>query len=213
MASTENFAFVLVRPRSAGNIGSVARALKNMGFVDLRIVSPSVPPKSRMASSMAVHGGDVLQSAQVFDSLNDAIADRTLTVGTTCRAGLYRSAMRMRSLREAVPELVTLARENQVAILFGPEDTGLTNREIKLCQRLITIRTAPEYSSLNLAQAVLLVAYELMMSMGTRAPLAGEAMQFASAAEVDAMLERMKEALLGIGFLPEDNPDHIMFAL
>ncbi len=210
MAELDRFAFVLLRPQSAGNIGSAARALKNMGFTDLRLVAPAASPRSRPALSMAVHARDVLSGARTCETLAEALDDRTLTVGTTCRGGAYRSAVRQ--LREAAVELAALSESNRVALIFGPEDTGLTNRELKLCERLVTIPAAPGYPSLNLAQAVLVVAYELMMAGSTAVP-PGESPEYAPAMEVDTMLERMKEALLAIGFLPENNPEHIMFAL
>jgi len=159
---------------------------------------------------MAVHGRDVLRKAQRYPSLGEALADRTLAVGTTCRAGLYRSGAI--ALREAAAQLAAEATQNRVAIIFGPEDTGLVNRELKLCQRLITIPTAPEYPSLNLAQAVMLVAYELMMAAGAARDLPA-AQPHAPAGAVDAMMERLGEALISIGFLPADNPEHIMYAL
>src|SRR5579864_3140398 len=160
-----NFAFVLVRPLQAGNVGSAARALKNMGLGDLRLVAPRAGASGRAAAAMAVHAGDVLRNAQRYDSLGAALTDCTLAVGTTCRPGLYRSGVV--ALREAAVQLAAEAAANRVAIIFGPEDTGLVNRELKLCQRLVTIPTAPGYPSLNLAQAVMLVAYELMMAGGT----------------------------------------------
>jgi len=205
-----NFAFVLVRPLQAGNVGSAARALKNMGLGDLRLVAPTAAAGGRAAASMAVHAGDVLRNAQRYDGLGPALEDRTLAVGTTCRPGLYRSGVV--ELREAAAQLVAEAAANRVAIIFGPEDTGLTNRELKFCQRLVTIPTAPEYPSLNLAQAVMLVAYELMMAAGAAREMP-TAEPRAPAAAVDAMTERLSEALVSIGFLPADNPEHIMFAL
>ena len=183
MNLARRIAFVLCRPMQSGNLGSVARALKNMGFTDLRLVAPVASTRDRAATSMAVHGGDVLSASTIHRDLASALADRTLTVGTTCRPGVYRSGVV--SLRSAASELVTAAAVNRVACVFGPEDHGLTNDELKACQRLITIPTADDYRSLNLAQAVMLVAYEL----------------------------RMADALVEIGFLPADNPDHIMFAL
>jgi tRNA/rRNA methyltransferase len=205
-----NFAFVLVRPLQAGNVGSAARALKNMGLGDLRLVAPTTAAGGRVAASMAVHAGDVLRNAQSYDGLGAALADCTLAVGTTCRPGLYRSGVV--ELREAAAQLVAEAAANRVAIIFGPEDTGLTNRELKFCQRLVTIPTAPKYPSLNLAQAVMLVAYELMMAAGAAREMPA-AEPHASAAAVDAMMERLSEALVSIGFLPAENPEHIMFAL
>src|SRR5208337_2873469 len=109
-----------------------------------------------------------------------------------------------------------IAGANKIAIVFGREDRGLTNRELKLCQRLITIPTAPEYPSLNLAQAVMVVAYELMMAANESAAAKADGARtphFVEASTSDSMLERMAEALISIGFIPDDNPDHIMFAL
>lgn len=204
----DRFAFVLFRPKAPGNVGAAARALKNMGFSDLRLVAPQCPHTA--GAAMAVHGGDLLAAAQVYPGLAAALADRSLVVGTTARTGLYRSETQ--PIRDAAPALVNEAEGNRIALLFGPEDFGLTNEELKLCQRLVTIPTAPAYPSLNLAQAVLIVAYEVMLAAGAARETRG-ASALGSAAEVEAMLARMAEALVAIGFLPEDNPDHIMFAL
>ncbi|MGH7863367.1 MAG: RNA methyltransferase [Candidatus Binataceae bacterium] len=210
MGVAENFAFVLVRPRSAGNIGAAARALKNMGFADLRLAGPAAA-NGRMARAMAVHARDVLDGARRFATLGDAVADSSVVVGTTCRSGPYRNDAR--EIRGGAPELAQLAASNRVALVFGTEDRGLTNRELKLCQRLVTIPGAPDYRSLNVAQAVMVTAYELMLAVQPRPDAEHRPAQLAPAGEVDAMLERMGEALVSIGFLPADNPDHIMFAL
>ncbi len=213
MASRERFAFVLFRPQSAGNIGAAARALKNMGFDDLRLVAPGTL-NSREAAAMAVHADDVLARATVYPDLAAALADCSVAVGTTSRRGGYRS--RAYPLRVAAAELEAIAGSNKIAIVFGREDRGLTNRELKLCNRLITIPTAAEYPSLNLAQAVVVVAYELMMAADESAAAAIEAARaphFVAAAISDPMLARMEHALVSIGFIPDDNPDHIMFAI
>ncbi len=208
----DQFAFVLVRPKQAGNIGSAARAIKNMGFDDLRLVAPEASSKSNPAHAMAVHANDVLAHAKIFPSLGVAVEDCNLTVGTTCRTGPYREAVR--PLRESAIELAQASQVNRIAIIFGAEDTGLTNRELKFCQKLITIPASAEYASINLAQAVILCAYELRMALlGSELRGAAEPPQLASATAVNAAMERLKEALLSIGFLPEENPDHIMFTL
>lgn len=209
MTALDQIAFVLFSPKSSGNVGAAARALKNMGFADLRLVAPR-DYDPRVAAAMAVHAGDVLARARIFPDLAAAIDDRTLTVGTTCRVGPYRSETR--ALRDAAPLLIAESAVNRIAIVFGPEDFGLTNVEIAQCQRLITIPTAPDYPSLNLAQAVIVVAYELMLIAGA-AQTPVEADEFAPANAVDAMHRRMAEALVAIGFLPEDNPDHLMLTL
>lgn len=212
MGARDRFAFVLFKPQLAGNIGAAARAIKNMGFDDLRLVAPGPmnrAVKNREAVAMAVHAGDVLAGAKTYHDLASALEDCSITVGTTARRGGYRS--RAQPLRAAAAELATLSQTNKIALVFGREDRGLTNREIKLCDRLVTIPTAPEYPSLNLAQAVVVVAYEIMMA--ANAPSASETPQFASAVDIDAMLERMAAALVSIGFLPAENPDHIMLSM
>jgi tRNA/rRNA methyltransferase len=203
-------AFVLVTPRQAGNIGAAARALKNMGFADLRIVAPAPSRKSRAATTMAVHGRDVLAAAREYPNLAAAVADCSMVVGTTCRPGPYRAGAA--AVRDAAREMASMGPDNRLALVFGPEDRGLANRELKLCHRLVTIPSSPGYASLNLAQAVLIVAYELMLAaLGAAEPRGAPAM--APAEEVEAMMTRMVDALLAIGFLPADNPDHIMFTI
>lgn len=209
MTPLEQFAFVLCSPKYSGNVGAAARALKNMGFADLRLVAPR-DYDPRTASRMAVHAGDVLERTRIFPDLAAALEDRTLSVGTTARGGPYRSEAV--ALREAAPSLIAESAANRIAIVFGPEDFGLTNHEIAQCQRLITIPAAPDYPSLNLSQAVMVVAYELMIT-AVAARLPADGSEFAPAGEVEAMHQRMAEALVAIGFLPEDNPDHLMLTL
>jgi tRNA/rRNA methyltransferase len=209
MRFADRFAFVLVRPKSPGNIGAAARAIKNMGFSDLRLVAPAVRDPQPEAA-MAVHAADLLGAASTYPYLPAALADRTVVIGTTARRGPYRDAAQL--LREAAAELNALGGANRVAILFGPEDFGLTNEDLKHCQRLITIPSASAYPSLNLAQAVMLVAYELRLA-GLSSGESAERPEFAQAAEVDAMINRMTAALIAIGFLPENDPDRIMFAI
>src|SRR5215472_2623526 len=196
--ASDKFAFVLFRPQAAGNVGAAARALKNMGFDDLRLVGRG-PLNDREAVKMAVHADDLLANAKVYPSLTEAIADCSIAVGTTSRRGGYRS--RAMPLRAAATELAAIAGANKIAIVFGREDHGLTNRELKACHRLVTIPTAPEYPSLNLAQAVMVVAYELRLAADAGGPRASTAMELAPAVEVEAMLARMSAALTEIGFL------------
>src|ERR1700730_16947751 len=160
MRVADRFAFVLVRPKSPRNIGAAARAIKNMGFSDLRLVAPAVRDP-RPEAAMAVHAAGLLSAALTYPDLPAALADRMGVIGTTARTAPYRDAAQL--LREAAAELNALGGANRVAILFGPEDSGLTNEDLKHCQRLITIPSASAYPSLNLAQAVMLVAYELRL--------------------------------------------------
>lgn len=208
----DNIAIVLVKPKAAGNAGSAARALKNMGLRDLRIVAPR-DWDANAAKVLAVHAGDVLERAGFFPTLGEALSDRTLIVGTTCRSGLYRSEVR--PLREAAPDLVFAASTNPLAIVFGPEDYGLDNEEIGQCHRLITIPAAPEYPSLNLAQAVMVVVYELKLAaeaVEAAAPGA-PALELASADRVEQMFLRMAEAFDAIGFVSPESAGHIMLTM
>ena len=217
--AAEQFAFVLVRTKAAGNIGAAARALANMGFGDLRLVAPDASA-DRMATEMAVHGREVLHRATDYPGLAKALHDRVVAVGTTCRPGPYRSGAQ--PLRAALGELVVSHPQDRVAFIFGPEDHGLSNDDLKYCHRLITIPTAPEYSSINLAQSVMLVAYEVFMALHADAvsarkmvahPNRERMLEPAPMMPIEQMLERMERALIAIGFLAADSPQRIMFVL
>lgn len=201
-----NIRIVLVRPRGGANVGAVARAMKNMGLEDLALVRPAIV-KQFWAQAMAVHADDVLGRARRYNGVAEAVADCGLVVGTTCRGGLYRRAAE--PPRAVAPRIMAAAGANRVALLFGPEDHGLSNEDLKLCQQLIAIPTDPGYVSLNLAQAVLVCAYELRLVAGAAAAATPV---LAPTARVDFMFRRLQDACLSIGFLHRDNPDHIMFA-
>ena len=162
-AALDNIRVVLVEPQHSGNIGAVARAMKNMALSRLVLVNPAdhLAMEARM---MAMHALDILQQAQVVDTLTQAIADAGYVVGTTRRLGRSRQAQQ--TSRSIAPLLLELAASNPVALVFGREDSGLTNDELARCHELITIPAHPTFGSLNLAQAVLLVCYELYVSAG-----------------------------------------------
>src|SRR5688572_11240496 len=126
-----NVRIVLVRPRGSGNIGSIARAMKNMGQTELAIVG-TARTRSFWARAMAVHGRDILSQAKCYDTIREAIAGCGLIVGTTARSGLYRN--HSRSPRQVAPEIAAAARSGKVALLFGPEDHGLSNKDLEPCQ-------------------------------------------------------------------------------
>ncbi len=204
----ERVRIVLVRPRGAGNVGAAARAMMNCGAGDLAIVRP----RARLAAAerMAVHARDLVRGAQVVDDVATAVADCRMVVGTTSRAGGYRAGAE--DLTAVAPALLTQAEAGPVAILFGPEDHGLSNTDLRHCQRLCSIDTSDEYASLNLAQAVLLVCWELRRAARLEAPRP-PAVAPAPAAAVAALYDHLQEALLRIGFLKAQNPEHLMFAL
>jgi tRNA/rRNA methyltransferase len=133
----ENIRIVLVRPQGAMNIGAVARAMKNVGITELALVNPVAPPSHPDACVMAVRAHDVLEHAVVFSRLNDAIADCTWVLGTTRRRGKGREGFT--DPRQMALEIADRAPRNKVAVVFGPEDRGLSNRDLDLCQRLVSI--------------------------------------------------------------------------
>lgn len=204
----ENIRIVLVDPRGSGNIGSVARAMKNMGLDDLAIVGKG-RIKSFWARAMAVHAEHVLKEARCFPTLREAVASCNLVVGTTCRGGLYRS--HSRSPREVASEIVAAARSGKVALVFGPEDHGLSNRDLQHCQWLITIPAHPGYPSLNVAQAVMVCLYETFLAALEKFPT--ETIARATEESVARLFDRMRSSLLKIGFLDPQNPEHILLAL
>ena len=197
---------MLVRPRGAANVGAVARAMKNMGLHELVLVHPALM-KSFWAKAMAAHAEDVLHSVRQTESLGAAVADCGLVIGTTCRGGLYREAAEQP--RTVAPRIVAAATANRVALVFGPEDHGLSNEDLKACHQLIAIPTDLAYPSLNLAQAVMVCCYELQLAATGESQVTRE---LAPAEHVDLMFQKLQAALRSIGFLHPDNPDHIMYA-
>jgi tRNA/rRNA methyltransferase len=196
---------VLVEPQHSGNIGAVARAMKNMALSQLVLVNP--PDHLNLeARMMAMHGRDLLQNARVHADLTGAVADAGFVVGTTRRLGKARRAHF--TPRAIAPLLLDLAHSNPVALVFGREDSGLTNEELQRCHELVTIPAHPEDGSLNLAQAVLLVCYELYMATtGEQRPLLPK---LATAGELERLYTRMHAVLWRVGFLHGSPPDRMM---
>jgi tRNA/rRNA methyltransferase len=203
-----NLRIVLVRPRGSGNIGSAARAMKNLGAGELAIVGKA-RTQSFWARAMAVHGRDTLAGAKSYASIREAIADCTMVVGTTCRSGLYRS--HCQTPRAVAPAIVGAALKGKVALLFGPEDHGLSNKDLEHCQLLVTIPTHPDYPSLNVAQAVVVCLYEIYLA--SLVPMKNDAeIQRAEAEHIERLFDIMRSSLLKIGFLDSENPEHMLLA-
>lgn len=154
----DNVHFILVGPTEPGNIGAAARAIKNMGFHRLELVDP-VPYLTDEARSMACHAKDVLKAARVYKTFPRAIAGKSLAAGTTRRLGGKRGLIL--DVRRGASRIRKAAATNKVAVLFGNEHTGLTSQELNQCGLVLTIPSAPASPSLNLAQSVMIAAYEL----------------------------------------------------
>ncbi|CAN5491148.1 RNA methyltransferase [soil metagenome] len=193
--------FVLVRPKDPRNMGSSARAVKNFGFADLWLVAPQRLLNAE-AFALAAHAQDVLRGAVRCASVREAVADRTLVLGTTARPRT--AAREVYTPRQAA----ALIRCRRAALLFGPEDFGLSNEDLSYCQGFIQIPTA-DYASLNLAQAVQVLAYECFQGRLQGAPEqeageqgAGEQGEraLASRAAIEAMYDHLHETMHLIGY-------------
>jgi TrmH family RNA methyltransferase len=151
------FAVVLVEPKYEGNIGSAARVMNNFGFRELVLVKP--PEIGREARKMAMHSHDILESAKIVNSLEDVKDDFDVIVGTSAVIATEKNVRRTPITPDQLGNSVNA--KGKVAILFGREDYGLLNEEIDLCDLLVTIPANPEYPTLNLAQSVAVLLYEL----------------------------------------------------
>jgi tRNA/rRNA methyltransferase len=201
----DRVAIVLFRPRLAENIGAVARAACNMGISRLVAVAPLDLDPDRMAMMATGPAARLLESMEVHDDLALALSPFQYIVGATARLGGVRRDYF--SPREMAARLVSISAANDVALLFGPENWGLTNEELPFCHALVTIPTG-DCSSLNLAQAVMVMAYELFtvgMAKTRRTP------RLANSRELESMYAMLQETLVKINFISHQNPEHWMF--
>jgi tRNA/rRNA methyltransferase len=201
----KNITIVLHRTKHPENIGAAARAICNMGIGQLVVVDPQNCDLTKICR-MATHAAsDVVEQMAVYGTLDEALADFNFVVGTTARLGGQRKVVSSPS--KLGSKLYSISQDNQIAILFGPEDRGLSNIDIRFCDLLVNIPTA-EFSSLNLAQAVMIMCYELF-SFSRGRP--GEfAPRLAKQYELEAMYDQLKDALIRISFINPDNPDYFM---
>ena len=196
-----NLRIILVSPREAGNVGAVARAMKNFGFDDLWIVGEH-PELLPVAGWWASGADDLLASVRFAASLQEAIGDAHVTVATTSMRG--RTTPVSFAPRTLAETFASLANEQTLALVFGREDSGLTREELMLCQHTAAIPTNDRFPTMNLAQSACVFCYEL----SSIAPSPAER-QLADAALVERLHQRARELLLEVGFLHENNPDRI----
>lgn len=201
----EHVAVVLHRPRFAENIGAAARAACNMGIRRLIVVAPEDDNRERMLRLATHAAAALIETMQRCDDLATALAPFQWVAGTTARLGGERQSIC--SPVQMAQKIADLGPHNQVALLFGPEDRGLTNEELRLCHQLVTIPTA-QFSSLNLAQAVVVICYELFKAGLPRATPSPP--RLASRIELDGMYDQIKELLVRINYIQPQNPDYWM---
>jgi tRNA/rRNA methyltransferase len=201
----DNIAVILVEPQIPENIGSTARAMINMGLRRLLVVKPKRCDLSRILKMATGPSIDIIEEMEVFEDFASAIGPFQYLVGTTARTGTHRPTLT--DPRRLARELIPISKTNQIAVLFGPEDRGLSNDHLRYCHTIATIPTA-SFASLNLAQAVLVVAYEIFMA-STEATFE-TAPRLANSFELEGMYAHLKDVLMKVGFINPQNPEHWM---
>ena len=199
--------FVLVEPQTAGNVGAAARALKNLGFDRLVVVAPACDIRSDQARRMAVDAVDILERVVVHDTLDAALAGTGTVVGTSGRTGKYRKPHYRLDLFAG--QLARMAAAGELGLVFGREDSGLTDRELDRCTHLVYLPASDDYASFNLGQAVLLVAYELRRAAPV-APQEEPLDPLAPHEAREAMYGHLERALRAIGFLTPETTETMM---
>jgi len=200
----DSISIILVRPRFHENIGAVARAMKNMGLKQLVLVD-GCSPLHWDAYKLASGAEDILERAEEFFTLREAISEKGWVVGMTCRQGKERGPLL--TPRTAMKELIPVSGKNSIALVFGSEKEGLTTDELSFCHLCVGIPSAPSFPSLNLAQAVMVVCYELFQSS---IEVSEPVDLLAGTEQLEKMLEHMEETLTRIGFLDSGHPQKMM---
>jgi len=202
-----NIRIVLDHTSHPGNIGAAARALKTMGLQHLYLVEPRRFPHAE-ADALACDAKDILQNAQVHATLDQALAGCVFAAGLTARK--RHMGHTCVDVREAAQRLIQIAATQEVALLFGNEAHGLSNDELAKCQIMISIPTDEAYTSLNVASAVQIMAYELRMAW-LNAPAPAQApVELARLDDIELFYKRLEETLIRIQFLDPDNPKRLM---
>ncbi|NIF21011.1 tRNA (cytosine(32)/uridine(32)-2'-O)-methyltransferase TrmJ [Candidatus Pantoea multigeneris] len=211
----QNIRIVLVETSHTGNMGSVARAMKTMGLTNLYLVNPLVKPDSQ-AISLAAGASDVIGEAKIVDTLDEAIAGCALVVGTSARSRTL--PWPMLDGRECGVKSVEEAAQAPVALVFGRERVGLTNDELQKCHYHVAIQANPDYSSLNLAMAVQVIAYEVRMAwlqsqeQGEKKP-AFDDTPYPLVDDLERFYQHMEQMMLKSGFIREGTPSQVMSKL
>lgn len=210
-AKMKNISVVLHKPKYAGNIGAVARAAKNMGIGNIVVVGTQDFDPDEMRQRSTHLAVDVLDKIQFFETAAEALGSFSYIVGTTARLGKARGPFI--TPRAAACDIADISQKNKVALLFGPEDTGLANEELRLCHAVVSIPTSREFTSLNLSHAVMILCYEIFVASVSETGTADVTPKLALSQELEGMYGQIKTLLADIGFLNPENPDYWMMHL
>jgi len=201
----DNITIVLMEPKYPENIGAAARCAMNMGISRLIIVRDEAPDQEKMLKMATHKAAHLIEQLERFNNLEEALAPFSHVVGTSARQGRKR---RIENSPRYMPDtILPLLENNQVALLFGPEHRGLTNDDLKYCQTTVTIPTA-DFSSLNLAQAVAILCYELYWGFMYSDKIRQSGPKLASSYELEGMYEHVEELLNRIGFLKTNDSSY-----
>ncbi len=207
----KNVTIVLVSPKYPGNIGSTARCLKNMGIERLSVVCYEKLDIGMM-KQMATHvAADIIDNIQYYENLQEALVNFHYIIGTTARLGTKSARQPAISPRDLAIRLVDISRNNSIALVFGPEDRGLTNEELKYCHTLVNIPTSDQFKSVNLSHAVMICCYEMFVA--SRGYVKRFTPRLATSAEVEAMYEHLKKMFIKVGFINPENPEYWMMCI
>ena len=210
----QNIRIVLVETSHTGNMGSVARAMKTMGLSNLYLVNPLLKPDSQ-AISLAAGASDLIGNATIVDTLDEAISGCSLVVGTSARSRSL--PWPMLDARECGMKSVEEGQQAPVALVFGRERVGLTNDELQRCHYHVAIPANPDYSSLNLAMAVQIIAYEVRMAWlaSEQSPTAPQTEEspYPLVDDLERFYQHMEGMMLESGFIRQGNPSQVMSKL
>jgi tRNA/rRNA methyltransferase len=210
MIGIKNVRVVLVRPRIGRNVGAVCRAMKTMGITDLSIVSESKesPLDLVEARKVAVHASDVLEAASFYDAISDAVGDSAVVAGVTRRRGRWRKYFSL--MPEELADRIARNVRARTALLFGNEESGLTDEELGQCDLAVHVPSSPLFPSLNLSHAVQIVSYEIhrRMQRSTLHPYTPINRQ-----KLDSLIEITVRSLANIGFFKQVGPEEMSIFL
>jgi len=204
----ENVSIVLVRTKTPGNIGAVARSMMNMGLSRLVLVRPPGDDQDE-AVKLAAGAGSILRDAVRAETLQEAVAGHRLVIGTSRHLGRHRR--NIGTPREMAARIVPLLPQNRIALVFGREVNGLDKDDLALCSEIIAIPSSEAFPSLNLSHAVAIVAYELFLAAA--AGTAPEGRPLAQTEELEVFYQHLQKVLEDSGFLGPHNRDHMMTSL
>lgn len=202
----ENIAIVLQGPKYAGNVGSVARVATNMGIGRIILVGGRDLAPAEMKQTATHFAAKLVDQMVYLNNMGEVLTGFEYLVGTTSRLGSVRGPVV--SPREMAANLIDISQNNRVALLFGPEDRGIANEDLRLCHGLVTIPTSGQLKSINLSHAVMILCYEIFTAR--RNDLEAFTPRLATAAEIEGMYKQIKALLQDIGFLNPQNPEYWM---